>query len=189
MYALSSRRASAPSPQSLRTTDLFFILLSLSQCLKLYVLSPPPLPSTPLSALALSLRHSILRARAPANLAALLKWSQTHKIQSSFHQNGWGSEWMCLTNQVGAKLTGVDWSAAVKGRAQQASGETAVEARREGGFWVWQGVPWMDHVVSLNKVEGGWMVIASMAKDRWTSVERALQGLEKEVAKGRDGTA
>lgn len=55
-----------------------------------------------------------------------------------------------------------------------------------GRVWQWIETKGLPQIMSLNRVEGGWVVIGGMTQTRWGSVVGALRGLEAALA-GQNG--
>lgn len=114
-----------------------------------FYLFPPAYPVTDFSSLSLATialdhRRTIELARKPAFIRASLDWFDKPG-QQAIPARPWGTEPLIFTNQTVANLTGIDWG---------------------GGpltsFW-WSNVPLPpDHALSINKLNGGYLIMGSL---------------------------
>ncbi|KAI5475902.1 hypothetical protein MNV49_000735 [Pseudohyphozyma bogoriensis] len=116
------------------------------------------LPSTPLSTLALSSRHSILRTRTLPR-ATLDVSSPTGAI---LPLREWGTDWIGFSSQVEGGYESVGWG-------------DGWEIRSMIGYPLPVNA---DHLLFVNKLEGGLLFTGDLRKSRWAAMEGELRRLE-----------
>lgn len=150
-----------------------------TQAVGFQLVDPIPLSSlatTSLATLALHHRRSLLAARDPARLAPLLDTLRTKGYSDILPPDSFATDLWIISNQtISERARTVNW-----GRLVGWGDRDGARAPDKGRFWMWSGRRGIDHVLSLNRVEGGWFVNGSIRRSRWASVERELARLEAE---------